>query len=220
MNNDSTQEPPLDPNTTESPESSEVKDSKAVLDQTLRHLDEYPEFEWIRQNPLAARAYIIGVWMGFAEMSPSPNPNTMPFRFCQHPALVENCFQQTRVGKIWRTITDDRADDVASGEALHELRCIIEQKVEMMEHVRHLLDDMASDLIAEGFLLRQLKEAGSNLEKIHKSSEFAPDKQEIVKLQDLEHKLGEFEKKQQRLREFLSQIARMDADHMFPRQSI
>jgi uncharacterized protein with von Willebrand factor type A (vWA) domain len=109
---------------------------------------------------------------------------------------------------------------VASGEALHELRCIIEQKVEMMEHVRHLLDDMASDLIAEGFLLRQLKEAGSNLEKIHKSSEFAPDKQEIVKLQDLEHKLGEFEKKQQRLREFLSQIARMDADHMFPRQSI
>ena len=89
MNNDSTQEPPLDPNTTESPESPEVKDSKAVLELALRHLGEHPDFDWVRRNPLAARAYIIGVWMGFAEMSPSPNPNAMPFLFCRHPALVE-----------------------------------------------------------------------------------------------------------------------------------
>lgn len=213
-------EAPQDPKRTERPARPEPMDSEALLELALRHLDEPSESDWLRRNPLAARGYITGVWIAFAEMSSDPNPNPIPFVLCQHPALAGDWFQQTPVGKAWHAITDDRADKAASGEALHELRRILEQRVEMIQYVQRLLADLTSDLDARKDLLKRLHEARHDLEEFQKSNKTAPDKQEIAKMEDLERKLREMNDKERSLWRFLSRIARMDADHMFPTERL
>jgi hypothetical protein len=214
---------------------SENKDVDTVLAAAARQLEE-EELSWIRENPLAARAYFMGLRVGFMTSCTEEewNANLANFIFFQHPTVDSDWFHNTPLGKLYSAEGEHPPETRGDAAKQDAAGCLVDHLHEMDQRWR-LRMDRISRLIERclpykgpcGTMHQELEELDRQIEKKHgtardAAADEAPDWEELKELFEkqtiLRTRIVEFTQMHFELEELLITIARLEANQMFPRK--
>jgi hypothetical protein len=161
---------------------SEKKAPETVLAEAASLLDN-EEFSWIRDNPIAARAYFMGLRVGFMEHSNQEdwNDNLLKFAFFQRPTMLNDWFRDTPLGKLYSAVEEYSSEargDAPKQDAVGSLMDHLHEMAQLwrlrMERINRLIESCIPYERSREIMHQELGELDRQIEEKRLTARDAP----------------------------------------------